>query len=90
MKFCQAHWDLLRTKIDEAGLSAFIADGGEAVAKRMVDGGFEPLLGAHNAIMSNALDQFGLALMMPDEEGKDRRPVCVDSELPVRQGRLRL
>ena len=33
-------------------------------------------MGAHNAILSRALDVAGLNLMMPNEDGSERCPLC--------------
>jgi hypothetical protein len=76
MRFCSAHWDDLRSKIEAAGLSSFISSGGEEAAKRMVENGFDPLMGAHNAIVGNAMDAAGFAIMMPNDDGIDRCPLC--------------
>lgn len=64
MRFCQDHWDRLRAAIDERGLSHLIAPDGEtAVAqiKQELEQGpsavtFDPLMSAHWAIVSNAMD----------------------------------
>lgn len=85
MKFCQAHWDDLKTKIEAAGLGRFVAKSGEAVMNKLVDdlqgagdaaANFEPLMGAHNAILSNALNVAGLAVMVQNDDGSDRCPIC--------------
>lgn len=63
MKFCTQHWDALRQAIQDVGLSTLVAeDGREAMAKMvgsLNDGvsidNFDPLMQAHNTIMSNAL-----------------------------------
>ncbi len=89
MKFCQPHWDALRAEIDRVGLGGFVAkDGREAMqktvrsleqAKEGAAAGaaqFEPLMGAHWAIVGNAMDFVGLALMVQNEDGSDRCPIC--------------
>lgn len=78
MKFCQEHWEALKKAIDERGLTPFVAaDGAEAV-KRMTGESpkFEPLLHAHNAILSNTLRIAGLEVMAPNEDGTERCPLC--------------
>lgn len=63
MKFCEPHWGRLREAIDKRGLSALVAEGGEAAAKNLaaeiaegptIDN-FDPLMSAHNAIWGNAM-----------------------------------
>jgi hypothetical protein len=76
MKFCQPHWDDLKAKIEAAGLGTFVAKSGEKVVDKMLGGDFEPLMGAHNAILSNAMSAAGLNVMMQNEDGSDRCPLC--------------
>lgn len=64
MKFCPDHWQALRDAIDTRGLTALIADSGEQAVANMaseLDHGptvdnFDPLMGAHNSIMVNAME----------------------------------
>lgn len=84
MKFCMDHWTALRAAIEARGLSALVADTSEEVASKMVSettsgpsiDNFDPLMGAHMAIVSNAIGLAGLAVMMPNEDGSDRCPLC--------------
>lgn len=76
MRFCADHWADLKAKVDAAGLSAFISNGGEEAVRRMTEDDFDPLMGAHNAIVGNAISTAGLAIMMPNEDGSDRCPLC--------------
>ncbi len=89
MKFCQPHWDTLRAALDQAGLGGFVAKDGQEALKKTVrslenaaegaeDGAaqFEPLMGAHWAIVNNAMDFVGFALMVQNEDGSDRCPLC--------------
>ena len=64
MKFCQDHWDRLRQRIDDRGLSHLIAaDGQKAVSmmtsqlqeRRTTRENYDPLMGAHFAILNNAM-----------------------------------
>ena len=79
MKFCQPHWEALRKAIDDRGLTHLIAGSGREAARQMQaqakgDYGlenFDPLMDAHNRILSHGLDVFGLSLM----EG-DNCPLC--------------
>ena len=72
MKICQAHWDKLRAKLDEAGLGHFGVKSGEQASEIFQqqlqgdDSAFDPLLNANFAIWSNALNNFGLEMMAPD------------------------
>lgn len=80
MKFCSNHWTELKAAISEKGLDDLIAKNGEEAAKRMVselDGGvsrsnFDPLMAAHNAIVSNAIESAGLQILA--QEGC---PLCL-------------
>jgi hypothetical protein len=73
MQFCQDHWDRLRAKIAERGLSALVPDSGEkAVAnlREQLEGepasvdNFDPLMGSMWAIVSNLMDTFGLVVLI--------------------------
>lgn len=63
MQFCMPHWETLKTAIKDRGLYALVADNGEGamsnIASELTDGpsidNFEPLMGAHNAIISNLM-----------------------------------
>lgn len=92
MKFCTDHWTMLRNEIDRVGLTALIAEGGEAAVKSMVselsDGpsidNFDPLMRAHNMIFSRAMDEIQgkyqqnpLMLMVDDAEHPEWAcPIC--------------
>jgi hypothetical protein len=85
MKFCKSHWDELRKALDDRGLMNLVAKDSQQLmdkmAKEIADGQpsaatFDPLIGAHNAILSNALDIVGLDLMMPNDDGSDKCPLC--------------
>ena len=88
MNFCQAHWDELKERINEFGLSKYIADDGKQAVEhlmREVEGGstvvdFEPLLGASMAMATRALQIIGLAMMQSDHKGERRCPVCAMAE----------
>jgi hypothetical protein len=64
MRFCQDHWDRLRKKIEERGLSVLISENGEEAAKKLFDqlngekptlDNFDPLMNAHWAIFGNVV-----------------------------------
>lgn len=90
MKFCQDHWDRLRAAITDRGLDDLIAKGGVRAARNLkseIEAGpsmanFDPLMGAHNAILNNALDNMppGAAMAMltsPDDAPEQSCPLCV-------------
>ena len=85
MKFCGRHWEALREAIRARGLFGLVATSGEQVVammtKELGDGEstkatFDPLMGAHNAIVSNVMGVVGIAVMMQNEDGSDRCPLC--------------
>jgi hypothetical protein len=76
MKFCQSHWDKLKSAIEARGLMSKVATSGEQAAAQIAAGKPDPLMAAHNAIVSNALGKVGLELMMPNDDGSDRCPIC--------------
>jgi hypothetical protein len=95
VKMCQEHWDELKRLIDERGLRKFVAKDGEEAAKRMVRdinlgdelASYEPLLGAHNALITHCLATAGLRLLAPDEKGQEQCPLCVViKECPCGEG----
>jgi hypothetical protein len=61
MKFCPAHWETLRAAIKDRGLSALVAESGQQAVSNFaseIDHGptvdnFDPLMGAHWAIIGN-------------------------------------
>lgn len=63
MKFCQDHWDDLRAKIAERGLEHLVSKGGAEAAQRTREGGFDPLMNAHNAIVVNAMNRSGVGVL---------------------------
>ncbi len=73
MKFCPTHWSELRQAIEARGLGALVAKSGGELAECMQAGGFEPLMVAHNAIVSN------IALAVPDAvfNNDEGCPLCV-------------
>lgn len=90
MKFCQDHWDRLRAAITARGLDELVAADGAQAARRLaaeLDAGpsltnFDPLMGAHNAILNNALTNMppGAAITMlqaPDDAPDKGCPLCV-------------
>ena len=76
MRMCQAHWDKLKAEIGARGLDRFIAKDGAEAAERLASGGFDPLMNAHNAILSNCLNSRGLAAMTPNEDGSEKCQLC--------------
>ncbi|HXN30594.1 MAG TPA: hypothetical protein VN894_01985 [Polyangiaceae bacterium] len=84
MKFCVPHWEKLRANIKERGLFDLVAKSGEEIHGRMVaelESGptkttFDPLMGAHNMIVRRVLDTVGLDLMLSNEDGSEKCPIC--------------
>lgn len=85
MQFCDKHWETLKTEIKERGLWGLVPTSGEQAIARMkseLDQGeltasnFDPLMYAHNAIVNNVMDLIGLQVLLPNEDGSDRCPLC--------------
>lgn len=99
MRFCDAHWDRLRTKIEERGLAHLIAPSAVIAADQFSDqvakedltpANFDPLMNAHWAILNNVLDLLGpsgLYIMA----GGDEDPIDFDqySHGPATRTRLK-
>jgi hypothetical protein len=73
---CQSHWDKLRDALKVRGLYGMVAQDGAQAARDLADGRPDPLMAAHNAIVGNALDTAGLAVMTPNDDGSERCPLC--------------
>lgn len=74
MKFCQDHWDALRQRIDDRGLTHLIAKDGKVAAEQMAQqiqerdvtkDTFNPLMSAHWAIAGNAMQMLQRAGVNP-------------------------
>jgi hypothetical protein len=85
MKFCQPHWEELKKAIDDRGLGHLVSKSGEEAVERTARAhegtgptkkDVDPLLAAHNNIVSNALASGGIYMMGTDEEGNRFCPVC--------------
>lgn len=67
---CQKHWDMLREKINGAGLGKYIAQGGEMAATMLADqveegmsvGNWDPLMSSWFMITGNAMQMAGTAV----------------------------
>lgn len=74
MKMCQTHWVRLREAVEARGLAHLIASNGrEAMLRTVAElkgdddvSDFDPLMTAHNMILSHAMDGFGLVLLTGD------------------------
>ena len=53
MQFCSDHWAALRKAVDEAGLGEYVAPSGEELVDRIRLDGFDPLMGAHLALVQH-------------------------------------
>lgn len=76
MRMCNDCWAKLKNAIDVRGLTPFVAKSGQEVVERKLASqdeasSFEPLMDAHNAIVANLLDAFGVAMI-----AVDGCPVC--------------
>lgn len=85
MKFCTDHWSKLRAEIDRLGMSSLIAKSGEEAISRAateLKSGestrttFDPLMAAHNMIVSNVMERAGLDLFVANEDGTHKCPLC--------------
>lgn len=84
MRICQPHWDKLRDALKLRGLDDMVAKDGAQAAHDLADGRPDPLMSAHNAIVSNALGVVGLAVMEPNDDGTERCPLCYLQQLSLR------
>lgn len=84
MKICDFHWIELQDSLRLAGLSSFISANEEEVLARMqdeLDNGtnamnFDPLVMASEGITANALNNGGVYLLFPREDGGEFCPLC--------------
>jgi hypothetical protein len=84
MRMCDTHWQELRKAIADRGLESFVATNSENAAAKLeaqwkdgeAKGNFDPLMGAHNAILTNALELAGLYVLEPNDDGSERCPLC--------------
>jgi hypothetical protein len=90
MNECQEHWDLMRKKIEELGLSHLTAVSGEDAADRAVkaiergpgattpDAEWDPLMAMSHNFFRRVGEVLGIAILAPDPAtGKPRCPLCV-------------
>lgn len=81
---CADHWLKLREGVKSRGLWHLVAKSGEDAHARLleeIDGtakveGYDPLMAANIMITGEALKQGGLTLLVQDENGKERCPLC--------------
>ena len=84
MRMCQEHWSQLKQLVEASGLGKLVSKSGEEASMRLtkeltcgVDAStFDPLMAAHNILLSHIMDVRGLALMLPNDDGSDRCPLC--------------
>ncbi len=97
MKYCQPHWDRLRSAIEQRGMGHLTARSGEEAMMRFEEEvigqatkhTFDPLMACHNRVVERATQRFGLALFAPNEDGSEKCPVCLLLTLPDDKGRDR-
>lgn len=83
MKMCMPHWERLRTAIQERGIWHLVSRNGEEAKQRLeksLESGkiesFDPLISAHNMIVSNAVRSGGMYLMGEKPDGSEYCPLC--------------
>lgn len=82
MKMCQPHWDKIRDRIKDLGLDHLGAQNAEQAHADMVaqakgeETALDPLMTAHNMILSRALEEGGLYIMGLKEDGSHYCPIC--------------
>ena len=83
MKFCIPHWDLLKDKIKEIGLYDLVPTSGKEAVEKTIKSmenpsleNFDPLMTAHNMILGNAMEIAGLEVLVDNEGGTERCPLC--------------
>lgn len=58
---CIEHWNQIRAEVEKQGLTKFVAKSTEDLVRLMNEGGRDPLMGAHNAIMGAVIEKSGMA-----------------------------
>lgn len=84
MKFCMKHWDELRQAMKDRGMWHLVASSGEKAAEQLENQletgtrahNFDPLMAAHNSIVEHSIEAAGLAIMVNNEDGSERCPLC--------------
>ena len=79
MRMCQPHWDALRNGVERRGLARFIGSADAAMRQtvgEMPPGPYDPLIAAHNMIWGRAMEIGGLEVMMDNDDGSERCPLC--------------
>lgn len=89
MKMCQIHWDALKQAITDKGMFHLVSKDGHELLDRMKKelneefAQFDPLMSAHNSIVSAAIAAGGIGIMGRDENGNEYCPLCeCDKHLP--------
>ncbi len=69
MKICERHVQALRNELITNGLEAFMeGEHGE--------GNFNAFWGAYASICKNAINMAGFPVVMPNDDGSERCPIC--------------
>lgn len=76
MKFCKDHWDKTRGAIALRGLDKLVAKDGATAAADLDAGRPDPLMYAHNAIVTNAVNAAGIGMMLAKDDGGEWCPIC--------------
>jgi hypothetical protein len=83
VNWCQPHWDLLRTKIDQAGLTSLVSDTGAELSEKLTRqlGGEDVTLGSYDPLMSACM---ALTTFAYDAVGSDNaRRVLLEGHCPI-------
>jgi hypothetical protein len=89
MKFCEKHWQMLRDEAEKQGLGDYVAKSGEEAYDRAMKAAalneadkpadvanFEPVIGAHNAIIGKVVSYVGMGVLEVAGEGDDEVHHC--------------
>lgn len=82
MRMCMPHWNELKEAIRVRGLYKFVSKSGTEAVQRLARGDEhpeetpDPLMDANMRITMMALDQGGVTLMAPNDDGSERCPLC--------------
>lgn len=76
MKFCTDHRAKTKSAIALRGLDKLVAKDGATAAADLAAGRPDPLMYAHNAIVSNVLNTAGIGIMMAKDDGSEWCPLC--------------
>lgn len=84
MRYCQAHWDVLRQAVKDRGMWDLVPTSGQEATERMAEqlrGGepkFDPLMSLHWHYVNSAIENSGLFILghNPDDPEGHHCPLC--------------